>query len=265
MPPPPWPSTAYGRRGHIQGFNNQRIYTFYQPGVDLLRLLDQEQNLAHLWVAYPERIPYWEHSFPVREIWHWWLRDRPFQLVHAGAVGTEQGGVLLAGKSGSGKSTTSLLCLRSGLLYAGDDYVLVQTRPTPHVYGLYNIGKLEHKDMERLPQLRRLVHNPVYIQAEKAMIYVHERCPEKMALGFPLKAILVPRVTGSTETRLREATPLDALAALAPTTLKHLPRANWEAIQKMRELAGQVPTYVLELGTDLDAIPAVIADFLRAL
>ena len=34
-------------------------------------------------------------------------------------------GVLIAGKSGSGKSTSTLACLTSGLLYAGDDYVLV--------------------------------------------------------------------------------------------------------------------------------------------
>ena len=41
------------------------------------------------------------------------MSDRNLQYVHAGAVGNKNGGILLVGKGGSGKSSTALACLKS--------------------------------------------------------------------------------------------------------------------------------------------------------
>jgi hypothetical protein len=52
------------------------------------------------------------------------------------------------------------------------------------------------------------------------------------------------------------------LAALAPSTLFQLPGAGSTAIKTMKKLVGQVPGYILELGTDTAKIPETILGLL---
>jgi hypothetical protein len=264
MPPPPWPPTAYGVRGEIEGYNTERIFTFYQPGLDVLRMIDLKRNLAIYWVDKEARVPWWESSFPLRSIIHWWSAAQPLQLMHSGAVGLPEGGVLIAGKSGSGKSTSTLSCINSELRYVGDDYVLVQTAPAPYVYSMYNTAKLEPDNLDRLPHLRSLVSNPGQLEKEKAIIYLTDHFPEKLISGFPIRAIMLPRITGQRDTGLTQASQMASLRALMPTTIFHLPRASQESFQKMSNLVKQVPSYHLELGTALSQIPQVILDLLDA-
>ena len=58
-------------------------------------------------------------------------------LLHAGAVGSPDAGVLVGGVSGSGKSTLTLACVEDGLGYGGDDYVVVTLDPEPTAHTLY--------------------------------------------------------------------------------------------------------------------------------
>ena len=94
----------------------------------------------------PSACPEWNCSTPLRHILHLALATRGVQFVHAGAVGRPDGGVIIVGRSGSGKSTSTLSTLGSDLLYAGDDYVGVSLNPDgggPYVHSLYGCGKLE--------------------------------------------------------------------------------------------------------------------------
>jgi hypothetical protein len=261
-PSPGWDLEAYGVRGEIAGFNTDQIRTVYQPGSDILLMIDRERAEAIYWTADRRNVPYWECSFPLRTIFHWWLEDLPFQPVHAGAVGLPEGGVLIAGRSGSGKSTAALACLASQLRYAGDDYVLVRHDPV-HVYSLYGTVKLEADNLARFPDLAPLVSNAGRLHEEKALIYLNAARPEKMLASFPVRALLVPQVTGRRDTVLRHATAGEAFRALAPTTLFHLPGAARQAVAKMSALVSRVPVYALEAGTDLAQIPAAILRLLE--
>ncbi len=263
MPAPPWNHDAYGPRGVIQGFNTDKIHTIYGPGTSVLQMLDRDRRMAIYWVPQPDAVPYWESSFPLRPVLHWWVRDLPLQPIHAGAVGRPDGGVLIAGRSGSGKSTSTLACLHSDLRYAGDDYVLVRVDPEPFVFSLYNTAKLEPHNLARFPKLMPMVNNHDRLDGEKAMIFLHEHAPGEIVRGFPLRAILLPRVTGRRDTRLEPATPAAAVMALAPTTLVHLQGASQEAFGKLARLARKLPIYTLEAGTDLPQIPALILDLLK--
>jgi hypothetical protein len=263
MPRPPWPNEAYGVQGEIQGYNTDTIRTVFQPGVNALHMLHHGRSVALYWVATPEQVPYWEASFPMRTILHWWLADKPYQPIHSAAVGRPEGGVLIAGKSGSGKSTSTMACLSSDLLYLGDDYVMVRTDAKPAVYSLYNTAKLDAEAMERFPRLRHAISNPTSLDTEKALIFLHDFFPEKFVRAFPLKAILVPVITGLKDTRLKRANPGASLMAIAPTTVFHLQGASRELFQKLSRLVKQVPSYTLELGTDLSQIPATISAVLN--
>jgi len=262
MPPPPWSADDYIARGEVRGYNDDRMYTAFHLGSGTLSMLDTRLNLALYWIRDASRIPYYEKGFPLRAILHWWMCNHKRQLVHAGAVGTSRGGVLLVGKGGSGKSTTALACLHSEMLYVGDDYVLLSGQPTPFVYSLYNSAKLDADHIWRLPHLLPTVSNRERLDTEKALIFLHDHYPDKVTMGFPVRAILLPHIADLPDTRLKRTSPAASLAALAPSTIFQLPVARHEAFQNLADFVKQVPSYVLELGTDLSRIPDVILELL---
>ena len=263
MPTPYWPMSAYGAKGHIIGFNTATLHTLFKPDIGTLHLYDRSSSTGQYWVADAERIPQSQRSAPLREFIHWWSRGFPLQLMHAGAVGFADGGVLLAGRSGSGKSTTALACLASDLLFASDDYVAVSTTPDPWVHSLYSTAKLVPDNLSRFPELSRKLSNPDRLSTQKALVDVHAHFPARVISSFPIRAIFLPQVTGASETQLRPATAADAVLALAPTTVAQLEGHSRETFEKIVALSGSVPSYWLDVGTDLPQIARVIVNHLR--
>jgi hypothetical protein len=265
-PPPVWGTDDQGNCGEVPGYNDGRISTVFDRGSNVLSMLDRELDLALFWVRDPEEpLPYYEIAAPLRVILYWWMGDHGRRLIHAGAVGITSGGVLLAGRGGSGKSTTALCCLLSGMLYAGDDYVLVGTEPVPFVHSLYNSGKLHADQLRRFPQLLSATSAPRRPDEEKALLLLHEHFGERVAAGFPLRAILLPHVTGTAKTRLRETTTAASLVALAPSTIFQMPNPGPVALRQIARFVEQVPSYVVELGQDVADVPRLVAGLLSEL
>lgn len=262
MPPPPWQADDYREGGEIRGFVDERIHTIVQIGVNALSVLDRERNLGIYWVKTAKQIPYYESAAPLRAIFHLWMSQRGIQLIHAGAVGLPSGGVLLVGKGGSGKSTTALACLNSELFYASDDYCMLAHHPNPTVFSIYSTGKKNADDVGRLPFLVSKIRNPDRLGTEKAVYLLSESFPDKLLSSFPLRAILIPRLSGGRDTALKPASPAAGLAALAPSTIFQLPGDRKKGFQTMGQLVRQVPCYQLNLGTDTGQIPDVILDLL---
>ncbi|HBY59174.1 MAG TPA: hypothetical protein DEH78_05095 [Solibacterales bacterium] len=263
MPPPPWTNDRYWTRGRILGFSEGRFRFHYEPGVDILTAYDRDLRRGLYWLPKLAYLPWWERSFPMRLLMHFWSAATPLQPLHAGAAGLPDGGVLIAGLSGSGKSTTTLACLDSDLLYAGDDYIAADCE-TPHAYSLYNAAKVEADNLDRLPFLRPLLANPGGLaNGEKAMTFLVRHCPAKLTAGFPLRAILLPKVTGLRDTTIVPARPMDALAAIAPTTILHLAEDSALIMRKVSKLVRALPVYRLNAGVDLPQIPAAILRLLR--
>ena len=67
------------------------------------------------------RIHYWVLNVLISQ----WAVTAGLLPVHGGAVGVGGRGVLLAARSGVGKSTLAASCLLSGMDYVADDYVLI--------------------------------------------------------------------------------------------------------------------------------------------
>jgi hypothetical protein len=266
MPPPAWGGDAYGARGEIIGFNDDRNLTNFHLGptlrVTAANLMDHLLDTGIYWIPDANEFPYHELSSPLRPILNWWMSRRGRQLVHAGAVGTADGGVLLAGKGGSGKSTAALASLQSELLYASDDYLLINNDPFPFAHSLYSSAKLNGNHLHQLPHLLECVSNKERRAEEKAILFLNDYYPEKLTSGFPLRAILLPRVTDMTRTGIRKASGAAALSALAPSTIFQLPGAGEPALQRLARLVRQLPSYVLELGADIERIPVVISKLL---
>ena len=244
-----------------------RVLAVYRdPPTPALSVLEPGAARGWYWVAECARIPYWEQATPLVYLLDWWLRERDMQMLHAGAVGSPAGGVVLVGKSGSGKSTAALSSLDSDLFFAGDDYVGVSLGDNPMVHSFYSSGKLMQNHVERLPFLLDALANADRLAVEKAVVYVNERWPARMSAGFPLRAVLVPRVTaGLAEARILEASPADAFRALAPSTVFQMHTQGQDSLLRARRLLEKVPSYVLELGSDMASVPRAISQLVARL
>lgn len=264
--PPPTPDVDQeSPAGAFFFFEDPPMRGVFQPGMRALSALDHGSDHAWYFVEDPAALPYWELAAPIRQILHWWMGTRGHQQVHGGAVGLPDGGVLLVGKGGSGKSTSALISLDSELRYAGDDYTMVSLEPQPTVHSLYSSGKVHGENLARLPHLVPALSNAAHLATEKGVVFVDQYFPDRMIEGFPLRAIVMPTITRGAETRVRLASSSAALAALAPSTVFQLHTAGAEALRYMARLVRQVPAYVLELGADVSDVPPVLVELLEGL
>lgn len=262
MPPPPWSDSDYRERSEIRGYNTNGYRTAYELGSNFLSMLDTERNVALFWTRDADELPSYVSSAPLRTILHWWAGGHEHRLVHAGAVGTSDGGVLLAGKGGSGKSTTALACLDSDLSYVSDDYCLLESDPEPYAHSLYSSGKFGPGSVPHLPHLTSKINNADGLDTEKAIVFLNQHYPEKLTAGFPVRAVFIPRVHDQTHTTITPASRMESLHALAPSTLFQLSGAGRDAFADLATFAKNTPAYHLNLGSHTPSTPAAISDFL---
>lgn len=262
LPPAcPWtPAGAFGE-ARIVVDNWQGVEFVAFPHGEEIDVLDRTRGLGlhFLGGAHPTAGP--QSSLPLLTVLDWWLAERDLQCVHAAAVGLESGGVLLAGRGGSGKSTTALACLRSPLRYLADDYCLLSVAGAPHAHALYSSGKLAPSQLERLSFLAP-PEAPSVPCVDKEVVFLARAFPEKLLPGFPIRAVLALRITGRAGTSLAAVSPGEAMKALAPSSLFQLGGARQRRLHAIATLVRTVPCYRLELGTELEAIPGVILDLL---
>jgi hypothetical protein len=273
-PAPPLPAIQRdaATRGAVAHFDDGRARALYQPAIRILNVLDVPGDVAWFWAEDAAGIPEWECATPIRHILHWWLAERGAQQLHAAAVGDPSGGVLVVGKGGSGKSTVALACATAGMAYAGDDYVAATLTPEPYVHSLYSSAKVEPHHLARFPALGEgpgvvaPERNEVApFDTEKTVLYLNELRPGVPVSGFPLRAIVLPKITQSGTSRIAPISAPRALAALAPSTIVQLHTAGQDALEAMKRLVDEVPSFELELGGEVDAIPALVSQLLTDL
>jgi hypothetical protein len=239
------------------------LFVQYRQSAQTLTIIDYLEGIAINWVYDSRQLMEWEKSFPFRSVLYHWLKNQGFVIVHGGAIGTKDGGVILAGKSGSGKSTASLACLGSALKYAGDDIVLVHVE-TLMAYSLYNVAKLEVHQLERFPTLAPWVSNPETMAGYKASIFVQNHRPDWLINAFKIKAILLPRFTGLEITTMKPASAAEATKSLFPSSMVVLTVNELSLFRNLSSISRAVPAYWIETGTKLNLISESIENLLTS-
>jgi hypothetical protein len=261
-----WNNEAYGRGGLIDRFNDERFHSAVQIGPTIFRMIDFEQRRAIYWTPDAAQMPYWEIGAPLRPLLHEWFQRQGFFPVHGGAVGFENGGVLLAGAGGRGKSNVALSCLAGDLLYASDDFCLLSASPHWTAHSLYCTGKIAPADRIRHPHLRNLESNPEQLGEEKALYFLHRHFPEKLIGSMPLRAIVMPRVIGAGRSQLIPASTADAQKAIAMSTIELSRWTAAETFAKTAALVRSLPCFELHVGGDIATdVPPLLGAFIRDL
>lgn len=263
MVAPPCNQKHFTDRGDIWGFRSPRFRAAFHWIECSVSVFDREDKEGVWWVNNPGALPYWTKASPLRSLFHWCLETERMQLLHAAAVGTDDGAVLITGKGGVGKSTTALSALIRGYQYASDDYVVVKLDPTPRVYSLYSTAKLNPDQIVRFHQLAPLVSNEKYLGEQKAVIPLFPTFDGQIATCMKLRAILSPRIQGSEKTELAAISSDLLWRAASFTTMSQLPYAGRQTSAFIHEMISSLPGFELALGTDMNDVVATIGGLLK--
>jgi hypothetical protein len=226
-------------------------------------LIDENRRHALVWFGDAARIPEWVVYDQIRNVLHWLSYESNFGLFHAAALRFEGVGCLIAGKSGSGKSTITAAAIAHGFETAGDDFVLVESSSVPVVHAIFDTIKLDERSLARFPQFRPFIRNQTRRANDKAIVHLFDAGRERIASGFPLHVILRAQLTGKRGSRIVRSQPADAFRALAPSSLLLLRAQGKQVSANCATLVGRLGTYVFEIGTDVDDAVAELAGFMH--
>ena len=165
-----------------------------------------------------------ERSSPLRRQLDWALGpDRYF--LHAGAVGTAEGVALIIGPSGSGKSSTSLACVRAGMGFVSEDYDAV--------------GK-------------------GWPGEAKALFLLSDSYPNQMLEAAPVAVVIVPEHGGDGARGIEPMSRAQALRLIAPSALHQQSIDPATELAALRSLLAAVPCMRLRLDPDRSVNPAFV-------
>ena len=221
------------------------------------------QRHAVVWFTDAAAAPEWVIYDQIRNALHWTSFGGAFGLFHAAALRFEDVGCLIAGKSGSGKSTITAAAISYGFQSAGDDFVLVDLASVPRAHAIFDTIKLRENSLARFPNYQPFVRNPERRPEEKGTFHLLDAAPENLVSGFALHVILHARLVGEPQSRIVKSSAAAAFLALAPSSLLLLRTQRKRVSAKCAELVSRLPAYEFQIGTDVNAAAAELASFMR--
>jgi len=215
-------------------------------------------------IAWSDDVFIYERGKPLTRPLVMWHNDRNVHVIHAGLVSRNEQGVLFAGRSGSGKSTSTLACLCAGFNYLSEDFVGLQRLKDGSFVGhsLYNSVFLETDDLARFPDLIPHAIKGRFPYEGKSLILLSQVFPKRLERSVPIKALALPRIVDSPRSRIRPASKGEALLAVGPSSLFMALSPEDCGFERLVQLVEHVPSYWLELGRDRSEIPRRVEELL---
>jgi len=260
-PTPCWSRNALFGHGEITALIDAERYLQVADDKSIIaahRLLRK----AVVWLRSPGDVEEWERAAPLLALINWWASGFGYFNVHAASVGRPDGGVLIVGPGGVGKSHTAIACLDSNLFYVSDDHCLLGTGGQPSTASVYSTAKLFALDLHRFPMLQQREKEAFRTQEDKAVFYLNEITPGRLCSGLPIRAVLLPHPSGRRDTQIMRAPASAALLFLGPDNVLRWPSVGRAAFAKFAAALRCLPCFRLETGTNLSQIPKVITSLL---
>ena len=261
-PKPPWVAADYSPHGTVGRYSSQDVRFAFEVETSSLIVYNFAKNASHTWLPSILQLPAWATASPFRIVLSWLCNLHGMQIVHGAGLAIDNKAVLLAGKGGSGKSTTALACMLAGWAYLGDDYCAVEPA-AGQVHLVYRTAKITKATLTLLPALAPWVANPHQMIADKGVLFL-EADSVRLLASAELSASLLPHVGAERVSKLYPATRAEAIRAILPNTVMQLMGGTTATPRLIMQLAHSLPAFHLSLGTDLASIPDTIASRLSS-
>lgn len=248
LPMPHWPAEYFTARGEILGLDSPQMRAAFFRWLNLISLYFPNEKRAFYCLENGQPFPLQQAGSPALTIFNWWAEENGLQLIHAAAIATERGGILIAGHGGAGKSTLSFSTIGSPLRYISDDYCLLSGNPSKAI-SLFSSGKLTERSLKLLPYLRTHAANAGIADREKALFYLAEEFPDSLMPEAPLRAVVLSCLS-STETRLEPIDLREVYAVIAASTLRQLAGTRHPSFIRLRHLLENLPAFRLHHGSN---------------
>jgi hypothetical protein len=187
------------------------------------------------------------------------MKARGLYSLHAGGVTVGERAILIPGASGAGKSTLTAALLRRGTGFLSDDMVFLGP-VGPEVEALSFADQLDVTDTTAamFTNLADLVGAPLPPGRPKHHVRAEERFGSTRVDRARPAVLLLPKIVEGARSSLRNADPLELLAALAPNVLLTHPARSQRHLDTLATLVDTVPAYRLAVGSDLGAAAELV-------
>lgn len=260
-PTKPWGPNDHEPLGIVKSFSDEQIRCAIDFETNALIVFEKLPTGTRTLIWFPDitKLPSWYLASPFRIPLSWILSTENIQMVHGAALATETGAILLAGKSGAGKSTTALACAFENLGYLGDDYCAYDAG-TSEIYMVYRTGKMTSKTQDLFSLHAYPIEKQMLSAGEKAILYFNDP-PISLISKAPLTKILLPQITTQVGSQIRDAGTQEALQAILPTTISELMGGSRSTPKRLLMLSRAAPVFHLDLGSDVRQLVKLIFSF----
>lgn len=259
-PPAPWSHDAYRHREEIAGWTESPVFASFDTAHATLCAADTTTAKGVQWARDAAAYAPWEGGAPLRYLLRWLLAEHSMHLVHGAVVGTERGGVLLVGKAGSGKSTSSLACIDAGMRFVSDDYFLLGGGAEPVAYPLFTVAKADDNAVGLLGQIAERAPGAARDWRGKYRLPVEDLVVDSL----PIRAVVQPRRTDKTGVPSPGGA-REALKEVVTSSLSQLPGASGATLGALRPVFDDLPCFELPVGPDLEKIPVALTNLIDEL
>ena len=248
------------RRVGRAGCYEPPVYVHWSGDVSALSVLNLDLKRAYYVIRSSKDLPWWTEGTPLQEILYAYLQEKGYQLTHTAAIGDEKGAILLSGKGGSGKSTTTLACLREGLSYLGEDHcILAKAR----VFSVYSSAKWTPYTCELFPEYKRWVAPFGKVGREKALVFYPEIFPSQIKSSLPIRAAIALSVGTAQLPIIQSSDASHTLQSLMISTAQQLPFRCSRAMGIVKDIVTPISHYRLQLGRDIRANVQLIRELIN--
>ena len=184
------------------------------------------------------------------------LERRGRYALHAGCLAHEGRGVLVAGPTGSGKSTLTLALVRAGLGFVSDDIVFLTE--DGRALGFADAAGVTDDGAQRFG----LEAAPKAEGFPKRLIRLEDAFETTPIASCEPRVIVFPEVVRDRPGEIEPIDPGDAYLRLVPDVLLTQPAGTQSHLQAIAALLDQVSCYTVRSGTDLDHTAGLVRELL---